>query len=253
MTTDALRCSRLLHRLRRRVRTAHLAAQALQRAIYVSVARQEPARRSPSLGPSDFIVREDNVAREVLRVAPADRADADRAARRHQRGGRAIHPRLSRGAAGVRHRARRRRHAGRDKHQIALIALGERPTILTDYTTDPAALQQGHQPRCSRVRQRRVPPRRHHRGQPGLQEARGAASGDRRHHHRGPRVERPALRAGARAAARHGAALHVVVARPAESNLATTIAAATSSSTGTQQTGGRREHAPDEHRRCPTG
>ncbi len=29
------------------------------------------------------------------------------------------------------------------KHDIALIALGERPTILTDYTSDPARLQKG--------------------------------------------------------------------------------------------------------------
>src|SRR5216110_1649864 len=50
---------------------ADAAAQALQRSLYVSVVN-EAGEPIPDLGPADFIVREDNVAREVLRVAPAD-------------------------------------------------------------------------------------------------------------------------------------------------------------------------------------
>ena len=49
----------------------HLSAQAIQRSLYVSVVNDAGAP-VPDLGPADFIVREDNVAREVLHVAPAD-------------------------------------------------------------------------------------------------------------------------------------------------------------------------------------
>ena len=48
--------------------TSH--AQAVQRSLYVSVLNDAGAP-VPDLGPSDFIVREDGLAREVLRVAPA--------------------------------------------------------------------------------------------------------------------------------------------------------------------------------------
>src|SRR5581483_5752522 len=48
-----------------------LFAQAAQRSMYVSVVNEAGAP-VPGLGPSDFVVREDNVAREVLRVAPAE-------------------------------------------------------------------------------------------------------------------------------------------------------------------------------------
>src|ERR1700732_2383115 len=46
-------------------------AQAVQKAMYVSVVDQSGAP-VPDLGPPDFIVREDDVAREVLNVVPAD-------------------------------------------------------------------------------------------------------------------------------------------------------------------------------------
>ena len=42
----------------------------MQRSLYVSVLNDAGAP-VPDLGPSDFIVREDGLAREVLRVAPA--------------------------------------------------------------------------------------------------------------------------------------------------------------------------------------
>ena len=47
-----------------------LVAQAVQRSLYVSVLDDRGAP-IPDLGPADFIVREDNVAREILTVAPA--------------------------------------------------------------------------------------------------------------------------------------------------------------------------------------
>src|SRR5947209_17863349 len=47
------------------------AAQAIERSMWVSVTDQSGAP-VPGLGPRDFVVREDNVAREVLRVVPAE-------------------------------------------------------------------------------------------------------------------------------------------------------------------------------------
>ena len=49
---------------------AALEAQALQRSIYASALDQSGAP-VPNLGPTDFVVREDKVAREILAVAPA--------------------------------------------------------------------------------------------------------------------------------------------------------------------------------------
>src|SRR5262245_3205211 len=50
--------------------SAALIAQAIPRAMYVSVLNDAGAP-VPDLGPQDFVVREDNVAREVLKVEPA--------------------------------------------------------------------------------------------------------------------------------------------------------------------------------------
>ena len=49
---------------------ATLLSQAIERSMFVSVVDPTGAP-VPSLGPSDFIVREDNLSREVLRVVPA--------------------------------------------------------------------------------------------------------------------------------------------------------------------------------------
>ena len=51
-------------------RPAALLSQALERSLYVTMLDKSGAP-VPNLGPTDFIVREDNVAREVLRVVPA--------------------------------------------------------------------------------------------------------------------------------------------------------------------------------------
>jgi len=49
---------------------ATLLSQAIERSMFVSVVDQAGAP-VPNLGPSDFLVREDDLSREVLRVAPA--------------------------------------------------------------------------------------------------------------------------------------------------------------------------------------
>jgi hypothetical protein len=122
------------------VRPGHLAAQAIQRSLYVSVLNEagEPVR---GLGPSDFIVREDDVAREVLNVVLADDPmhialliDNSQAASRHIPDIRQALPAfiaaLTPAGEGV-------------KHDISIIAVGERPTILIEYTTDRVTLQKG--------------------------------------------------------------------------------------------------------------
>jgi hypothetical protein len=49
---------------------AHLAAQAQQRALYVT-ALDKSGNPVPELQPSDVIVKEDDTTREILRIAPA--------------------------------------------------------------------------------------------------------------------------------------------------------------------------------------
>ena len=120
---------------------ARLVAQALQRSMYVSVLDAAGAP-VPNVGPADLIVRDDNVAREVLRVVPADEpmqieilVDNSQAARDYISDMRAaltefVDALVAPNAAG--------RH-----NEVALVALGERPTILAEPTFDAAQLQKG--------------------------------------------------------------------------------------------------------------
>ena len=113
-----------------------LVAQAIQRAMHVSVLNEAGAP-VPDLGPSDFVIREDNIAREVLNVGPADEpmqiavlVDTSQAARddiAHMRT--ALPPFVAALTAG--------------RNQVALIAIGEWPTVFADYTTNPANLKKG--------------------------------------------------------------------------------------------------------------
>src|SRR5213592_3770342 len=121
--------------------SAHMTAQAIERSMYVSVVNEAGAP-VPDLGPSDFVVREDNVAREVLRVAPADEpmqvallVDTSQTARDDIPYMRTALPPFVTALTNP-------NDAGR-KNEVALIAFGERPTIFTDYTTSFAALQKG--------------------------------------------------------------------------------------------------------------
>jgi hypothetical protein len=117
-----------------------LAAQAAQKAMYVSVVNDAGAPVM-DLGTADFIIREDNVAREVLRVEPAsdpmqiavlvDNSSAARDNISHMR--QALPPfvaALTEGPAG-------------QQNEVSIIAIGERPTVLADYSTSRTALQKG--------------------------------------------------------------------------------------------------------------
>jgi hypothetical protein len=115
-----------------------LAAQTTQRALYVSVT-DNSGNPVPGLGPSDFVVREDRVTREVLRVEPAtepmhialliDNSEASEPFLRDLREGATTF--ISAIGSDM---------APSGKHQIAIIALASRPTIVSDYTSDQAQL-----------------------------------------------------------------------------------------------------------------
>jgi von Willebrand factor type A domain len=116
-------------------------AQPIERALWVSVVDQAGSPVD-GLRTSDFIVREDNVAREVLRVAPAEQpmeiallVDTSQTARNDISHIRQALPAFVETLT-------KPNEAGR-RNQIALIAFGERPTIFTEYTTDYAALKKG--------------------------------------------------------------------------------------------------------------
>jgi hypothetical protein len=115
-----------------------LDAQAIQRAMYVSAVNDAGAP-IPDLGPSDFIVREDNKAREVLKVEPAvDRmqiailVDTSQGARNDVAHMRTALPPFIKTLT-----------TGDVKNEVAIIAIGERPTVFTNYTFNEAELKKG--------------------------------------------------------------------------------------------------------------
>jgi len=112
---------------------AALEAQALQRSIYASALDQNGAP-VPNLGPTDFVVREDKVAREILTVAPAVDpmqiallVDNSQAGEQFTRDYREALPAFINAIAADESGAR---------HQIAIITLADRPTINTNFTFD---------------------------------------------------------------------------------------------------------------------
>src|SRR5262249_11112087 len=113
------------------------AAQALQKSMYVSVVDQAGAP-VPNLTPADFVVREDNVAREVRRVEPATDpmqfailVDTSNNSRRDIPYIKDALPSLVKTLI-----------AG-GKNQLALIGFGERPTIFADYSSRPGDVEKG--------------------------------------------------------------------------------------------------------------
>jgi VWFA-related protein len=112
-----------------------------ERSLYVSVVDDTGAPVA-DLGPQDFVVKEDNVTREVLRVVPAtdpmqiamlvDNSQAARDDIAHMR--QALPPFVAEMTAP--------NSAGR-RSEIAIIGLGDRPTILAEYSSDPVQVKKG--------------------------------------------------------------------------------------------------------------
>src|SRR5262249_30093181 len=116
-------------------------AQPNQRSMYVSVV-DEAGAPVPDLGPRDFVVREDNTAREVLDARPADEpmqiallVDTSQGARNNIQFMRSALPDFLTALTNP-------NESGK-KNEIAIIAFGERPQIFTEYTSQPADLKKG--------------------------------------------------------------------------------------------------------------
>jgi VWFA-related protein len=110
-------------------------AQATERTIYASVVDKADAPVT-GLAASEFIVREDDASREVLRVSTATEPLQialliDTSA--------AIDPHILDLRTAL--QAFFKQMAG--KNEVALIGVGERPTVLVDYTRDLARLEKG--------------------------------------------------------------------------------------------------------------
>jgi hypothetical protein len=114
---------------------AALAQTTVEREMFVSVLNKadEPVL---ALGPADFIVREDGRIREVLRARRAtDSIDIALLIDTSQALGRQV--------ADTRRAIEVFIEAMAGHAQISLIGLGDRPTILTPFTDDPAKLKKG--------------------------------------------------------------------------------------------------------------
>ena len=116
-------------------------AQAIERAMMVTVV-DESGAPVQDLGVSDFIVREDNVAREVLRVNRASEpmqiallVDTSTAARDNIAHYRTALPAFVMMLTNP--------SESGQKNQVAIIATGERPTLITNYTSSAIELQRG--------------------------------------------------------------------------------------------------------------
>jgi VWFA-related protein len=109
-------------------------AQARPRDMYVSVLDSKNAP-VPNIGPTDLVIREDGVAREILRVVPATEPlqiallvdDSQAATQSIQRIREALDAFITKVATGG--------------NTISIVTLADRPTLLVDATTDPARLK----------------------------------------------------------------------------------------------------------------
>lgn len=119
--------------------SAHTVAQSVQRSLYVSVVDKDGVP-VPDLGAADFIVREDRVTREVLNVRAADDpmqiallVDNSQASDPFIRDYREALPAFITAMT----------DPEGPRNEIALIALADRPTIFTPYTTSRTELLKG--------------------------------------------------------------------------------------------------------------
>jgi hypothetical protein len=121
--------------------TAHVLAQAQERSLFASIL---DAKGAPvdAVDPSDLVVREDKVVREILRVAPSDEpmqiallVDNSAFAEPLIRDFRQSLPAFISAVLAD--------PKVRGKHQISIVTMAERPTINTDYSSDESLLLKG--------------------------------------------------------------------------------------------------------------
>ncbi|MGE0704790.1 MAG: hypothetical protein AB7F99_00350 [Vicinamibacterales bacterium] len=118
-----------------------LQAQTEQRAMYVSVLDKSGAP-IPAISPSDLVVREDGIAREILRIVPADEPMQIALLVDDSTAGEPYIREYRQAISGFITDMLAASPGGR-RHQIALVGLASRPTIITDFSSDPAELQKG--------------------------------------------------------------------------------------------------------------
>ena len=138
-----------------------LVAQTIQRALYVSVLNEAGAPVM-DLGPSDFIVREDNVAREVLKVAPATDPMQVALLVDNSQAAAQVHPRLSVRRSPSSSAALAGAGEGSIKNDVAIIAIAERPDGPHRLHHQPGQPEEGNRSPLVAAQQRRLPARRYH-------------------------------------------------------------------------------------------
>ena len=113
-----------------------LGAQARERVAFVSVVDRATGAPKADLTAGDIVIREDDVTREVLRVTPATGPMPI-----------AVLVDTSAAAEGaipdIRAALTAFVNALGDTGPVSIIGFGERPTLITDYTTNPATLAAG--------------------------------------------------------------------------------------------------------------
>lgn len=117
---------------------ATLLSQAIERSMYVSVVDQT-GTPVPSLGPSDFVVREDNVSREVLRVVPATDPMQIAILVDNSTAAAPLVPDMRRALPPFVEMLTKPTASGL-RNEVAIVTLGSRPTILANYSIDAALL-----------------------------------------------------------------------------------------------------------------
>jgi hypothetical protein len=117
---------------------ATLRSQAIERSMYVSVVDQAGAP-VPNLGPADFIVREDNLSREVLRVVPATDPMQIAILVDNSTPAAPLVPNIRRALPAFIEALTKPTASGR-RNEVAVVTLGSRPAILANYSIDAAPL-----------------------------------------------------------------------------------------------------------------